>query len=162
MPESIHIHGVLPREAVENETLTNAHTISITRKHSMHWVQQCASACDWVKYGKVTAHEYLMSVWVWFAESYVWQMHPKHGYPYCSFANGKYLHFGNWVKLLLYFFYPSQLGIHYLFYTQYHWDAHASSDSLHSFLIMYNCNGCMHALCCVILYHLSQHCSWIF
>ena len=54
---------------MENEALTDAHTIGIMRKHSMHWVQQYASAHDWVKYGRVTANEYLMSVWVWSAES---------------------------------------------------------------------------------------------
>ena len=42
----ICIHGVLRREAVESETLTDAHTIGIMRKHSMHRVQQCASARD--------------------------------------------------------------------------------------------------------------------
>ena len=62
--EFICINGILPKADGESETLTNAHTIGFTRKHSMDQVQQRAPARDYVKCGRVTASEYLMSLWV--------------------------------------------------------------------------------------------------
>ena len=53
------------------ETLTDTHKLHTMEKHSMRWVLKCLFACDWPTAGRVMAHECLMSVWIWAAESYI-------------------------------------------------------------------------------------------